>query len=187
MLAAPSLLPFGASAQAETNSLPRLTMPKIQATFAAYSNLVAALASDPALVQRYKAVRSELPDTNGRDTMGLTAAKLIGSESKVASAFRKAGVTPAETTEIFETLIGVMFGDGMLQSMKSDESKLEPAIKVNLAFYRQHKNEITAVFQEFGKSAAALKNAGLNDDKDEEEDQNDDEGNEQKSSAESRP
>ena len=181
MLAGPSILPFGARAQAQTNSLPRLTMPKIQATFAAYSNLIAALTSDPALVQRYKAVRSELPDTNGRDTMGLTAAKLIGSDSKVASAFRKAGVTPAETIEVFETLVGVMFGDGMLQSMKGDESKLDPAIKVNLAFYRQHKNEITAVFQDFGKNAAALKNAGFDDDEDEKKEEDTDEATEQES------
>jgi hypothetical protein len=154
----------------------RLSMPAIRTTFQAYSDLIELLAADAVLVAKYKAVREALPNTNGRDTIGLTAAKLLPTEPRVAAVFRKAGTTPEMTANTFETLLGVMFGDGMLTSAKgTDESKLPAFVAENLAFYRQNRPAIESEFKQFAAKAASLGKGAFDESDDSEEAEDEDE------------
>jgi hypothetical protein len=146
----------------------RLSMPAIRTTFQAYSDLIELLAADAVLVAKYKAVREALPNTNGRDTIGLTAAKLLPTEPRVAAVFRKAGTTPEMTANTFETLLGVMFGDGMLTSAKGTDAE-------NLAFYRQNRPAIESEFKQFAAKAASLGKGAFDESDDSEEAEDEDE------------
>jgi hypothetical protein len=157
----------------------RLTMPGIRATFAAYTDFATLLGSDPVLAAKFKSVKKSLPDTNGRDTLGLAAAKLL-TEPRVAAVFARNGITPAQTTETFETLIGVIFGSAMLDSVKPDSGKGDTAklpafVAENMAFYKQNKTEIDQAFKTFAANAGTAGKKALEDDKDEDEEQEDDE------------
>lgn len=142
------LVAGGLAASPETDSF-RLTMPLVDGTIAAYSNLIELLASDPALAEKFRQANKSLPDTNGRDTLSLASLKLQTSESRIAAAFAKAGVTPKNAGMTMECLVGVMLGDGMLQSVKGDTSKLPAYVAENLAFYRQNKTAIQEAFKRF--------------------------------------
>ena len=158
----------------------RLSMPKINAMISAYSGFIELLGSDPALAAQFKQVKKTLPDTNGRDTMGLTAGKM--ADSRVSAVFAKAGISPKETTMTMECLLGVIMGDGMLEATKTAPKNLPPFVAENLAFYRANKAEVQAAFKRLQsvspKAAAAIREADeddeeKNDDKPEDEETED--------------
>ena len=144
----------------------RLTMPLVQGTVTAYSNLIELLVSDPALAEKFKQANKALPDTNGRDTMSLVSQKLQATEPRITAAFQKAGVTPKAAGMTMECLIGVMLGDGMLQGAKADTSKLPAYVAENLGFYRQNKAEIQEAFKRFGAVSAKAVSVFGKDDED---------------------
>jgi hypothetical protein len=132
----------------------RLSMPKINATLSAYASLIETVVADPALAARFKAEKKKLPDTNGRDTLSLTAARLQGVEPRVAAAFTKAGISPKEAGMTMECLVGVILGAGMLEATKGEASKLPAYVTENIAFYQQNKEAIKTAFQQFQSVAA---------------------------------
>jgi hypothetical protein len=153
----------------------RLTMPLVQGTISAYSNLIELLASDPALAERFKQVDKSLTDKNGRDTMSLVSQKLQTTEPRIAAAFQKAGVTAKTAGMTMECLIGTMLGDGMLQGAKADTAKLPAYVTENLAFYRQNKAEIQEAFRRFTAVSKKAESVFGKDDEDEKEESEDDE------------
>jgi hypothetical protein len=134
----------------------RLSMPKIQATLSAYTSLVEAVASDPALAARFKAEEKKLEDTNGRDTMSLTAQRLQAAEPRVAAAFTKAGISAKEAGMTMECLVGVMLGAGMLEATKTEAAGLPAYVRENIAFYRQNKDAIMTAFKQLQSVGARL-------------------------------
>jgi hypothetical protein len=160
-----------ANAQTPAAESFRLTIPGIKATFSAYTELAELLAADPALLSKFKSVRASLPKekTNGADTMGMTAATLAGSEPRVANVFRKAGITPQQSSMTMETLVGVIFGEAMIRSAngKAGTNKLPAFVAENLTFYKANESEIQAMFKAFGAKAKSLK-VDADDEEDEE-------------------
>ena len=130
----------------------RLSMPKIQATLSAYTNLFDVLAHDPTLVARWKAEKAKLTDTNGRDTLSLVSQRL-SSDPRVAAAFTKAGITPKEAGMTMETLVGSMLGAAMLESAGAKAGLPKGFVKENVDFAKAHKDEIAAAMQKMAEAA----------------------------------
>lgn len=146
----------------------RLSMEKVHSTMSVYSNLIDVLGADAGLRERFKAEKKRLPDTNGRDTMGLAAERLILTEPKIAAAFAKAGTNPKQSAMTLECLMGVMMGAGMLEATKTKPANLPPFVADNLAFYQANKDAVHAAFKRLQESSAKV-GASLEDDEDEEE------------------
>lgn len=146
----------------------RLTLPKVQSTIMAYSNLFELLGADEGLAVKFRAAKKALPETNGRDTIGLTAQKLAASDSRIPAAFAKAGISPKEAGMTMECLVAVIFGSAMLEASKTTPKNLPAFVSENLGFYEQNKAAVQAEFKKLetisAKAASALK-----DDEDEEE------------------
>ena len=122
----------------------RLSLPRINATISAYTSLIDLLASDPGLAAKFKDASKSLPDTNGRDTLSLTAAKMQAIDPRVGSVFTKAGIDAKEAGMTMECLIGVMLGDGMLQGAKAEEKNVPAYVAENIASYRANKPAVEA-------------------------------------------
>ena len=127
----------------------RLSMDKIRATVTALKDLVEVVSADPGLQTRYKAAAKQLPDTNGRDSVSLTAEALIAKEPKIAAVYRKAGISPREAGMTMETLVGTAMGVGMLEAAgKKDADLPKGFVAENIAFYKAHQAEIVQVLNE---------------------------------------
>lgn len=145
----------------------RLSMDKVKATTSALKGMAELLSSDAGLRARYIAAKKQLPDTNGRDSLNMTADVLISKEPRIAAVYRSAGISPKEAGMTMETLLGVMMGVGMLEaSGKKDAQIPEGFVAENVEFYKAHKAEIQQVLGE-------LKNVkgSIPDDEDEDEDE----------------
>jgi hypothetical protein len=153
----------------------RLSLPRINATVSAYTSLIDLLASDPGLAAKFKDTSKSLPDTNGRDTISLAAAKMQAIDPRVGSVFTKAGITAKEAGMTMECLIGVMLGDGMLQGAKAEEKNLPAYVAENLAFYRANKPAVEAALAKLqSASAKAAKSLGKDEDDQEEKEEKED-------------
>ena len=71
-------------------------MPKIKATVAAMKGLADVLSADASLRGRFMAAKKQLPDTNGRDSLSLTAEALSANEPKITAVYRRSAITPKE-------------------------------------------------------------------------------------------
>lgn len=149
----------------------RLSMPKVRAMSQAYRNLITAMQSDPQLVERFQAEQKKLKETNGRDTLSMTAERMIASEPKVAAAFRNAAITPKEAGMTMETLLGAAFGVAMMEHSKTEAKLPEGFVAENVQFYKQHKAEIESALKELQAAGRTMKLA----DEDEEEEEDEDE------------
>lgn len=162
-------------ASAGTQDSFRLSMDKVRATVSALKGLVEVVSADPALQARFKAAKKALPDTNGRDSVSLTAEALIAKEPKIAAVYRKAGITPKEAGMTMETIVGTALGVGMLEAAGKKDAKLPDGfVAENVEFYKAHKEEIMQAFNEL-----KTVNGKLPDD-DEEEDEEDEEEEDEK-------
>lgn len=137
------------------NDVTPLTMPKIQSTIDAFTNLGELLASDPALAKRFKEESKKDDDADKHDEQALPNAleKLQAKDGRVGAAFSKAGISVDEASQVFANVFATALGDAMLEG-KPIPKDMDPALAENLKFYRQHKEELTAAFQKLQKLSA---------------------------------
>jgi hypothetical protein len=154
-----SLLCFGLAVQARAadKDVTPLTMPKIESTLNAFTNLGELLTSDPALAKQFKAEAKAQSDSdkNGDKALPIAVQKMQAKDGRVGAAFSKAGISADEASLVLQNLIAAAIGDGMLQG-KPIPKDMDPALADNLKFFRQHKDELTASFQKFQDLMAKL-------------------------------
>jgi hypothetical protein len=145
-------------ASAAKNDITPLTMPKIQSTLEAFTNLGELLASDPALAKQFKEeAKREEGDTDktGDNALPTALRKLQAKDGRVGAAFSKAGISTDEASLVIGNLVATAMGDAMLQG-KPIPKDMDPALAENLKFYRQHKQELTDSFQKLQSLTAKL-------------------------------
>jgi hypothetical protein len=159
---------FSAPTKAETEAF-RLSMDKVKSTVAAYSNILELLANDPKLVEQYKTIARKSEDessANGRDRMNRIAGELSLTDSRILTAYKKAGITPKEAAMTMETLVGGLMGLAIAEG--SGVKKLDlpgGAVKENVEFLQAHKQEVMTVFGQMQSLAQKYPNLKLDEDK----------------------
>jgi hypothetical protein len=71
-------------------------MGNIRARIASMKGLAQLLESDPQLRTRFEAEQETLEETNGRDPMSVTAARLRSIDSRIGGVYRNAGSRPTK-------------------------------------------------------------------------------------------
>jgi hypothetical protein len=147
----------------------RLSMDKVKAMTAAYSNLLELLANNPKLQEQWKAEsrKQKDDDGNGRDELSAVAQRLMQTNPQVAAAFSKAGTSPKEAGMTMETIAGGMIGLAMAEGagVKKPDLPKGPA-RDNIEFIQTHKAEIMDILGQMKSLRAKYPQLKLDDDAD---------------------
>jgi hypothetical protein len=151
----------------------RLSMDKVKAMTAAYSNLLELLANNPKLQEQWKAEsrKQKDDDGNGRDELSAVAQRLMQTNPQVAAAFSKAGTTPKEAGMTMETIAGGMMGLAMaegagVKKLDLPKGSARDNIRDNIEFIQAHKTEIMDILGQMKSLQAKYPQLKLGDDSD---------------------
>jgi hypothetical protein len=147
----------------------RLSMDKVKAMTAAYSNLFELLANNPKLLEQWKAEsrKQKDDDGNGRDELSAVSQRLMQTNPQVAAAFSKAGTTPKEAGMTMETIAGGMMGLAMAEGAGVKKLDLpKGSARDNIEFIQAHKPEIMEILGQMKSLQAKYPQLKLDDDSD---------------------
>ncbi len=142
-----TLLTIPTYCQTKSDKPVRLTMPKVNAAVSGFTNFGELLASDAELRKQSKEIEKSLPGKDDDGKLGLLVKKLQEKDSRVATAFSKAGIPAQEAALTLQMLMVSALGEAMLQPGQPIPKDMDPALADNLKFVREHKAEITPALE----------------------------------------